>query len=154
VIHAVAEPVATAGKSVALRPTSLYEAPPKRMATRILLDLEGQARRRELLDDLEELACGKRDGTPRGHLGRHGDPRSHFQICRGQAKGVSIALEEHVGEDRQRLARFDDVVNHLETLEEGISVHTDFHVNLRWLGRKKKYVVVIVVVAVDAVDDA
>ena len=54
------------------------------------------------------------------------------------------ALEQHIGQDRQGLARLDHVVNHLETFEERITIHTDFHVRSPLFGEEKEKNFVVV----------
>src|SRR5262249_28658335 len=105
---------------------------------RVLLHLERQSRRRELLDDLEELTSGQGDRAAGGDLRGHGHASSHFQVGRRQPQRVLVRLEEHVGKNGQRLSGLDDVVNHLETFEKGIPVHMDFHVILPWLEKKRR----------------
>ena len=56
------------------------------------------------------------------HLRRHRHARADLEIRRGQAHALALRLEQDVGEDRQRLARLDDVLHHLEAFEERVSV--------------------------------
>ena len=94
---------------------------------RIVLNAQGHVGGRELLDDLGELSRGHRDGALAGDAGGHGNARAHFEIRGGDAHGLAIRLEQHVGEDRQRLTRLHDVLDHLQALEERVTVQDDFH---------------------------
>ena len=58
-----------------------------------------------------------------------------------------VGLEQDVGEDRQRLPGLDDVLHHLEALEERVTIQDDFHEDLRCCFREDKdnFVEVVVV---------
>src|SRR5262249_48724744 len=83
--------------------------------------------RRQLLDDLGELARRHRDRALGADLRRHRDSRADLEIGRRQAHAVARRLEQHVGENRQRLTRLDDVLDHLEALEERVAINHYFH---------------------------
>src|SRR5262249_43273116 len=78
---------------------------------------------------------------------RHRDPRADLEIGRSQAHAIAGRLEQHVGENRQRLARLDDVLNHLEAFEERVAVNHYFHEVLQCcLEEERNNFVVVVVV--------
>ena len=54
-----------------------------------------------------------------------------LEIGRGHPQRVTLCLEQHVRQHRQRLTRLDHVVRHLETTDERITIHMHFHKTLR-----------------------
>ena len=67
----------------------------------------------------------------RDDAGRRRDAHANLEIRRRQTNEITFRLDQYVGEDRHRLARLDDVVNHLEASEKCIAIHMDFHKRLR-----------------------
>ena len=94
---------------------------------RVVLHAQGEIRCRQLLDDLGQLARRHRDSALAGDPGRHRDACAHLEIRRRQAHRLAVRLEQDIGEDRQRLTRLDDVLDHLQALEERVTVEDDFH---------------------------
>ena len=113
----------------------------------VLRDLECDRGGRQLLHDLGELPRRHRDRALGGDLRRHRHPRADLQIGRGQAHAVACRLEQHVREDRQRLPRLDDVLNHLEAFEERVAVNYYFHEVLQCCLKEERnnFVVVVIV---------
>ena len=77
----------------------------------VLGDLQRDRGGRQLLHDLGELSRRQRDRALRTDLRRDRDPRANLEVGRGQAHTVARRLEQDVRENRQRLARFDYVLN-------------------------------------------
>jgi len=104
----------------------------------VLLDLERQRRRRQLLHDLHELAGRYRDGARLHHLGRSGHPHADLEVGRGHSQRVALGFQQHVGQDRQRLPWLDHVVGHLQPPHERVTIHMHFHKSLRCSGIERK----------------
>ena len=98
---------------------------------RVLAHLQGQRRGRKLLHDLRQLTRRDRDRPFRCHARWNCDPRSDLEIRRRQANGFPVGFEQHVRENREGLAGLDDVLDHLEALEERITIQDYFHEVLR-----------------------
>src|SRR5262249_51768694 len=78
-------------------------------------------------DDLAELPGADRDRATLADLRRHRHARPHLEVGGRHADRFGLRLEQDVGQDRQGLPRLHDVVDHLQALEELITVEDDFH---------------------------
>ena len=97
---------------------------------RVVRHFERDRSGRQLLDDLAELSRRHLDG-PLGRNGRRNrDARADFEVRRGHAHGLGVALEKHIGQNRKRLAWLHDVLHHLQASEKRVTVDYDFHAGL------------------------
>ena len=93
----------------------------------VVEEREGHGLRRQLTDELDQLARGQRDGAALGHGAGNGDPGADLEIGGREAQPVLPGLDQDVGQNRERLARLDDVLQELECAQERLAGNLEVH---------------------------
>ena len=111
-------------------PTSLNLAAPHLRSTPPLsrsaeLDRQGG----QLAHELHELPRGQRDRARPGDRPRHRDARADLEVRGREAEPSLPSLDQDVGQDRQRLARLDDVLQELQCTQQWLASDLEVHVS-------------------------
>ena len=85
--------------------------------------------RGQLAHELHQLPRGQRDGARPVDRPRHRHSRADLEIRGREAEPALPGLDQNVGQDRQRLARLDDVLQELQCTQQWLASDLEVHVS-------------------------
>src|SRR5262249_37395775 len=82
---------------------------------------------RKLADNVEKHVCGHGGRAARGDLSSDGVDDFDIKVSGLQRKFGAVAVQKHIGEDRNRVAALDHTMNVAQTLQQFRTFNGDFH---------------------------